>query len=740
MRYLPREDLQGVPAPAIALKRVRVARTMHRMARYLPFLRWLPMSRAAARTDIIAGITVALVLVPQSMAYAQIAGLPAHYGLYTAFLPVLVAALWGSSGQLATGPVAVVSLLTAAALTPIAAQGSAHYVALAITLAFLVGVIQLALGVFRLGFVVNFLSYPVIAGFTSAAAIIIALSQLNKILGVPMPRSDVFLLDVLGVLQQLPDSHFPTLAFGLGAFAAMYAFRRFLPKWPGVLIAVAIAIAISVAVGFERTATGTVEQLVDSEARALASEYLETGARIQAFDLEQRAKQAELARTDRRQPAASQHVAALNYEIELLGLRIEDQTAENRRRLRLLRKLVFEQAREASGNVMFHPPGTATAEDGIRWRIQSLDASGIRFQGGGEVVGRIPAGLPQVRLPQLDWGTVVSLLGTALVISLVGFMEAISIAKAIAARTRQRLDPNQELIGQGLANLAGSATQCYPASGSFSRSAVNFQAGARTGLASAVTAGIVMITLLFLTPLFTQLPQAVLAAVIVLAVLSLVHFDGIRRAWKAQRHDGIAGALTFVAALAFAPHLDIAILVGAGLSLLLFLYRSMRPRVAILGRHPDGTLRDAAIHALPLSEHIVAVRFDGQLYFANVPFFEDSLLDISARFPKARNILVVAQGINEIDASGEEAIRLLARRLGENSVGLAFSGLKKQVLDVLRAAGTLDVIGADNVFVHEDHALASLADRVTDTEFDRAAFPLLPQGKRGGAINPSTGA
>jgi len=697
---------------------------MRRLTRIFPFLRWFPMQRADVRADVVAGITVALVLVPQSMAYAQLAGLPAHYGLYTAFLPVLVGALWGSSGQLATGPVAVVSLLTAAALTPIAAQGSAQYVALAITLTFLVGCMQLALGALRLGFVVNFLSHPVIAGFTSAAAIVITLSQLNKILGVPMPRSEIFLADVLGVLQQLPQSHLPTVAFGVGAFAAMLAFRRYLPAWPGVLITVAIATAISTAIGFERAATGTVEQVADSEARALAAEYLEARARVQQLESDRRAKLAELARTDRGQPAGSQHAAALNYEIELLALRIADRNAENRRRLRLLRQLVFEKGHEA-GNTRFFPPGSAVSGDGMRWRIQSLDAGDIRFQGGGEVVGRIPAGLPEVRLPPLDIATIWSLLATALVISVVGFMEAISIAKAIAARTRQRIDPDQELIGQGLANLAGSVTQCFPASGSFSRSAVNFQAGARTGLASVVTAGIVMLTLLFLTPLLYHLPQSVLAAVIMLAGISLIHFAAIRHAWNVQRHDGIAGALTFVAALSLAPHLDIAILAGAGVSILLFLYRTMRPRVAILGRHPDGTLRDATVYALPVCQHIIAVRFDGQLYFANVPYFEDSLLDISARFPKARYILVVADGINQIDASGEETIRLLAQRLGDNRVGLAFSGLKKQVLDVLSATGTLEVIGADNIFIHEDQALAALADRVTDPAFDRAAFPLL---------------
>jgi SulP family sulfate permease len=697
---------------------------MRWLRRVFPFLSWPPMTGVTLRADLIAGVTVALVLVPQSMAYAQLAGLPAHYGLYTALLPVLVAGLWGSSGQLATGPVAVVSLLTAAALTPLAAQGSEHYVAMAITLAFLVGCLQLALGGFRLGFVVNFLSHPVIAGFTSAAAIIIALSQLSKVLGVPMPRSDVFLADVWGVLQQLPDAHAPTLAFGAGAFAAMIAFRRYLPRWPGVLITVAAATALSALIGFERNTTGTLAQIADPEARALAVDYLETKGRIDAFLAERAAKQSALAGTDRGRPDAAQHVAALNYEIELLNLRIEDRTTENGRRLRLLRRLVFEQATDASGAARFQPAG-AGGTDRTRWRITSLDAQGIRFAGGGEVVGAIPAGLPELRAPRLDLATLASLLGTALVISLIGFMEAISIAKAIAARTRQRLDANQELLGQGLANLAGSFAQCFPASGSFSRSAVSFQAGARTGLASVVAAAIVLLTLLFLTPLLHHLPQSVLAAVIMMAVVSLVHMGAIRNAWRAQRHDGIAAALTFGASLALAPHLDLGILVGAALSLFLFLYRTMRPRVAILGRHPDGTLRDAAIHGLPLSAHVVAVRFDGQLYFANVPYFEDSLLDVLARFPKARQILVVADGINQIDASGDEVVRHLVERLRENGVALAFSGLKKQVLDVLGATGTRRVIGEDNLFIHEDQALSVLADRISDPGFERERFVLL---------------
>lgn len=694
---------------------------MKQLARFLPFLAWFPISAKALRGDLVAGVTVALVLVPQSMAYAQLAGLPAVYGLYTAFLPVAVAALFGSSHQLATGPVAVVSLLTASALAPIAAPGSAQYVALAIALALLVGIVQLALGLLRLGVIVNFLSHPVIAGFTSAAAIIIALSQLNKLLGVPMGRSDFFLGDVWGVLQLAGETHLPSLAFGLGAFAAMYALRRFAPKAPGVLIVVAICTALSAWLGFERNALGTVAQIADSEARALATGYVEARQRIAALTAERAAKSAERRAVDRDTREGAQHAAALGFQSEIIALEIDDLERENRRRLRLLRKFVFEEARDPGGAVQYAPASGGTR----RWRIQAIDGDTVRLSGGGEVVGAIPAGLPAFSVPRVDWSTVSQLLSTALVIALVGFMEAISIAKAIAARTRQRLDANQELVGQGLANICGAFTKCFPASGSFSRSAVNFASGASTGLSSAVAAAIVMLTLLFLTPLLYHLPQAVLAAVIMLAVASLVHFGGIAHAWRAQRHDGVAGAVTFVATLAVAPQLDLGILIGGGLAVLLFLYRTMRPRVAILGRHPDGLLRDAALHGLPLSEHIVAVRFDGQLYFANVPYFEDSLLEIPARFPKVRAILVVGDGINQLDASGDEAIRLLAERLRDNGVTLAFSGLKKQVKDVLAGTGTLKTVGDENFFIDEDEALAALAARVTDPGFDAGAFPLL---------------
>jgi sulfate permease, SulP family len=700
---------------------------MNRLARLLPFLRWFPMDGASVRGDIVAGITVALVLIPQSMAYAQLAGMPAYYGLYTAFLPVIAGALWGSSRQLATGPVAMISLLTGSVLAPLAAVGSEHYVVLAIALTFLVGCIQFGLGVFRLGLIINFLSHPVVSAFTTAAAIIIGLSQLNKMLGVPIGRSKSFLVDVWGVVLQIADTHLPTLAFGAGTLALMWLMRRYAPKLPGVLIAVATATVLSWATQFERVATGTIEQVQDAEVRELARSYLDTHRHMQQLAAERSAKNAELKRAEQAAAGGGAHAVALAYQISLIKLQIDDAEKENRNRARYLRKFSFERSSEAGASAAFQIQGASPVKgDGRRWRIRRVDEQGVRFSGGGEVVGAIPAGLPAFAAPRLDFDTLASLLSTALVIALVGFMEAISIAKAIATKTRQRLDPNQELIGQGLANLAGSFTQCYPVSGSFSRTAVNFNAGARTGMASVVTALMVMLTLFFFTPLLYHLPQSVLAAVIMLAVASLVNFRAMHDFWRAQRHDGVTAIVTFCATLLVAPHLDLGILIGGSLAILLYLYRSMHPRVAVLGRHPDGTLRDAALYSLPLSDRLAALRFDGQLYFANVPYFEDCVLDVVARFPKARHILVVANGINQIDASGDETIRHLVERLRDSGITLAFSGMKTQVKHVLAATGTLGIIGEGNLFVHEDEGLRALIDRIDDPAFDAATCPLRP--------------
>ena len=700
------------------------------LKRLLPFLRWLPYPGTTLRADFIAGLTVALVLVPQSMAYAQLAGMPPYYGLYAAFLPVMVAALWGSSNQLGTGPVAVVSLLTASSLSVFASPGSEQFIALAIMLALLVGVVQLSLGVFKLGVVVNFLSHPVIVGFTNAAALIIGLSQLNKILGVPMGRSEHFIQDIWGVVLQAGDTHLPTFIMGATAIAIIAATRKYAPKLPGVLIAVVLATLASWQISFEQNAASRIEEVVDAEARVRLDEYAQAELRIAEFGKQIADANAALNAARKEHGPLSQEAAALNYQLEVLTIQVKDREKENRERNRTIRRFVFERVASADGQShRLHLVGRVPAGekgDGNRWRIRRISHGELSLKGGGDVVGTIPEGLPSFSMPKFSWDMFGTLLSTAIVISLVGFMEAISIAKAMAAKTKQKIDPNQELIGQGLANLVGAASQSFPVSGSFSRSAVNINAGAITGMSSVFTGLFVLITLLALTPLLYHLPQAVLAAVIIMAVIGLINFTAVKHAWLANRHDGIAAIVTFVATLGFAPHLDNGIMVGAGLAIMLYLLRTMKPRVAILGRHPDGTLRDASVHNLPASENVTAVRFDGRLYFANVSFFEDAILEAVARNPKAKYLLVVGDGINELDASGEEVMHHLVERLRSSGVNMVFAGLKKQVVDVMRATGLLAVIGEANFYINADRALESISATVA-AEGIEGAFCLLPQ-------------
>jgi sulfate permease, SulP family len=669
------------------------------LVRILPFLHWFPMARASLRADLVAGLSVGLVLVPQSMAYAQLAGLPAYFGLYAAFLPVIVAAMWGSSNHLATGPVAMVSLLTGATLAQFATVGSDQMVALAIILAFMIGLLQLSLGLLRLGAVVNFLSHPVIVGFTNAAAIIIALSQLNKLLGVPMPRSDQFLRDVWGVLAQIGDTHLPTMAIGVGALLLMLGLRRLWPKVPAVLAAVVIGTSISWLTGFERQTEVTVAQIVHADARTIVEAHLHSSQAMQRLGVALDERLTQRRSLGARSAQDRQHGLTLDHQIQVLRLEMRAHEDENRLRSREMRRFLLHERPARDGDAVFGAAGEPVT--GVTWRIQRIAGTKVVLSSGGEVVGRIPEGLPAFALPRLDWSSLGMLMGSAFVIALVGFMEAISIAKAIATRTRQRIDPNQELVGQGLANLVGSFAQSYPVSGSFSRSAVNHGSGARTGMSSVFSAGVVLLTLLFLTPALYHLPQAVLAAIIVLAVLGLIDFPAIRHAWQANRHDGICAVVTFVATLAFAPHLDVGILVGAGLAILLFLYRTMSPRVTVrfhAAAAPDDTA----------DQGVVTIHFDGRLYFANVPSFEHAVLEAAADHPQAGSLLVAGAGINEIDASGEDMLRQLHQRLKANGVRMVFAGLKPQAMDVLDATGLRAEIGQDAFFATEEEALAAL--------------------------------
>ena len=695
-------------------------------SRVFPFLAWFPLRPGVLQADAIAGVTVAMVLIPQSMAYAQLAGMPAYFGLYAAFLPVIVAALWGSSQQLSTGPVAMVSLLTGATLAKFAAPGTETFIALAIVLALMVGLMQLAMGLFRLGEIVSFLSHPVVVGFTNAAAIIIALSQLNKLLGVPMARTDFFLKDVWDVIRHADETHWPTLAMGLVALAMMIVVRRYRPLWPGVLIAVVATTAASWALEFDRRQLARPAQFQETIVHDLIDTVTGMSRRIDELHAEVIVKAAQRQKLGESANLDDARVLALNYDVEVLRLDIRTIEREHRLRMRELRTFSFERV-VADGVPRFHLRGEAPAgaqTDGRLWRVATIARGELEMSGGGEVVGNVPAGVPAVRLPRFDWDTFVMLLSTAFVIMLVAFMEAISIAKAMATRTQQRIDPNQELIGQGLGNVVGSLCQSFPVSGSFSRSAVNLSAGAVTGLSSVVAGVLVLATLIFFTPLLYHIPQAALAAVIMMAVVNLVDFAAVRHAWAAHRHDGVAALVTFGATLGFAPHLDTGILTGAALAIVLYLYRTMRPRVAVLGRHPDGTLRDARMHNLRTSDHIIAVRFDGSLYFANGPYFEDAILNQAAQNPKAKYILIVGDGINEIDASGEAVIRQLAGRLQENAITMVFSGLKTQVLRVMEKTGLYAMIGAQHFFRTEDAALDAIYQWVNDPTFDAKFCPL----------------
>jgi SulP family sulfate permease len=677
------------------------------MRSLLPFLRWWPLQAATLRADVVAGISVALVLVPQSMAYAQLAGMPAYYGLYAGFLPVIVAALWGSSSQLATGPAAVSSILTASALAPLATLGSENFVALAILLAFMVGAIQLVLALCRMGNVVSFLSHPVILGFTSAAAIIIGLSQLNKLLGLPIGRSDFFLGDVWQMLLQLPDTHLPTLARGLGAMAVIWAFRRWLPRWPGVLVAVALGIAVSWATGFERTGSAPVEVLADTHVLSIAQDYQQARTQLRELDVRIEA----LRRPETPAPSRSDALAR-RYELELKQLERADLERENGQRLRDLRQLAFSATHAPDGAITrLEPAGRDGDTSRETWRIKDIRGGIVRLSGGGEVVGVIPPGLPSMGLPQFSWDALRSLLGAALVMALIGFVEAVSIGKAMAARTRQRIDANQELLGQGLANIAGSLTQAFPTMGSFSRSAVNISSGARTGMSSVVTGLLMLVTLLALTPVLYHLPQAVLAAVIMMAITSLIGFRAMNHAWRAHRHDGIAAWATFFAALLLAPAIDYGVLFGAALAILLYLYRTMRPRMARLARDPDGMLHDADGPGAPAGEALVVLRFDGSLYFANVPSFEDRVLEAVAASPDVREVLVVADGINGIDASGVEVLEHLSARLSTGGITLSLCGVKRQVAEVFERTGLSAKIGPGNLFRNPRQAIDAIEQR-----------------------------
>ncbi len=696
------------------------------LLRLFPFLAWLPVNSILLRGDLIAGITGALVLVPKAMAYAQLSGLPVYFGLYTAFVPALLGALWGSSRQLATGPVAIISLMTAAAVTPLAVPFSEEYIGLALLLTLMVGIIQFALGAIKLGTIINFVSHPVILGFMNAAAIIIALSQLDMLLGIPKGRSDSFLKDIWEMLGYLPQTHLPTLAMSAFALALMLGLKKvkMLSK-PSVLIAVVITTLVSVGIGYEHKTKGKIEDIATPAARELVADFAAADQQIKQMLAESTSKASALRAAEKARDARL--AADLRHAIDVLGINVHGLEGQNKIRLAQINRMNFERAGVADGlPAMLYASGTVPAgveTDGRSWHIKKIEKGELRLMGGGDVVGNIPSGLPAFRLPNLGLDAIMSLLAAALIVALVAFMESISMAKAMATHSKQKIDPNQELIGQGLANIGGAFFQAYPACGSFTGSAINLQAGAKTGLAMVFNGIFVAVTLLFLTDYLYHLPKAVLAVIILLAVTSLVTPAALKHTWQASRADGMVALVTFVVTLLAAPHLDKGIIIGAGLALVLFLYNTMKPRVAILGRMPDGTLRDAKVHNLPSSKVVTVVRFDGRLYFANVSYFEDAVLNAVAENPEAPYVLIIGDGINDIDASGEEVIHHLVERLDESGTVVIFCGLKKQVIDVMRATGLWEIIGPRRFHSTAEQALEAIYSRA---EYAGENDPLKP--------------
>lgn len=567
--------------------------------RYLPFLNWLRRyQREHLPSDVVAGIVTAIMLIPQSMAYAQLAGLPPQIGLYASVAPLIVYALLGTSGQLSVGPVAITSLLVFSGVSSLATPGSERYIQLVLLLAFMVGAIKLLLGVLRLGVILNFISHPVLAAFTSASALIIAVGQLKYILGYRIGGEHLH-ETIAQAIAGLGQTNLVTLAIGLGSIALLLFFRQGLR--PLLRRAGLPPLAVT---------------LIVSGAPLLA---VILGIVIaQAFQLDQTAKVA--------------------------------------------------------------------------------------------VVGAIPAGLSPLSTPAMTMADAQALLPTALTIVLVSVVESIAVAKALASKRRQAIDPDQELVALGGANIAASFFSGYPVTGGFARSVVNAQAGAITGLASLITAAGIALILLFFTPIFYYLPQAVLAATVIVAVIGLVDLREPQRIWRTNRGDAFTWLLTFVAVLALG--IETGIFAGVASALVLYLWRTSRPHIAIVGRLGNSEVyRNVERHQVKTWPHVVAVRVDESLYFANTRYLEQALLRIVAERPEVKHLVLIGSAINFIDSSALHTLDSLIDSLRDAGVEFHLADIKGPVMDRLKQSELLDKIGQDHIHLTTHTAMLALGCR-----------------------------
>ncbi|WP_108862264.1 SulP family inorganic anion transporter [Ruegeria sp. Alg231-54] len=565
-----------------------------RAAQYLPVLSWArSYGRAELSNDLMAAVIVTIMLIPQSLAYALLAGLPPEAGLYASIAPILLYAIFGTSRALAVGPVAVVSLLTASAVGQVAEQGTAGYAVAALTLAFLSGSFLLLLGFLRLGFLANFLSHPVIAGFITASGILIAASQLKHILGVNA-HGHTLLKILASIAAHLHEVNWVTLAIGLSATAFLFWARRWLK--PGLL-----RLGAPAALADILTKAGPVAAVVATTVTVWALDLVELGVKI---------------------------------------------------------------------------------------------------------VGEVPQSLPPLTLPVFAPDLLAALLVPAVLISVIGFVESVSVAQTLAAKKRQRIDPDQELIGLGAANIGAAFTGGYPVTGGFARSVVNFDAGAETPAAGAYTALGLAIAALALTPLVYFLPNATLAATIIVAVLSLVDFSILRRTWDYSRADFIAVSATVLLTLGLGVEVGVAS--GVAISVLLHLYKTSRPHVAEVGRVP-GTehFRNVLRHDVETAPTVLTLRIDESLYFVNAGFLEELIFSRLAERKKVKHVVLMFSAVNEVDYSALETLEAINHRLEELGVGLHLSEVKGPVMDRLKRSRIVDGLNG-RVFLSQHDAWTTL--------------------------------
>lgn len=583
---------QPIPSPT----RTSGAARRGGLSRYLPFTRWLlHYRRADLPSDLVAGVVTAIMLIPQSMAYAQLAGLPPQVGLYASVVPLIIYALLGTSGQLSVGPVAITSLLVFSGVSALAEPGSARYLQLVLILALIVGAIKLLLGVLRLGVILNFISHPVLAAFTSASALIIAAGQLKYILGYNVV-GDRFYEVLYQAAQGLGQTNLITLSIGVASIALLLFFRK-----------------------------GLRPILQRMGLRPLAVTLIVSGAPLVTV---------------------------------LLGTL-------------------------------------------IAWLLHLDQRAGVA------VVGAIPPGLSPFSWPAPSIGDVQALLPAAAAIVLVSVVESIAVARALASKRRQAIDPDQELIALGAANIGAGLFSGYPVTGGFARSVVNFQAGAVTGLASLVTAGGIALILLFFTPLFYYLPQAVLAATVIVAVSGLVDLKEPRHIWQANRSDAITWGVTFAAVLLLG--IETGIFIGVGASLLLYLWRTSRPHIAVVGRLGESEVyRNILRYDVRTWPQVVAVRVDESLYFANTRYLENALLRIVAERPEVKHLVLIGSAINFIDSSALHTLEALIQELRDAGVELHLAEIKGPVMDGLKRAHFVEKIGPERIHLTTHAAMQRL--------------------------------